>query len=125
MYVTALQSADLSRAKSSKIKPLSSIRSSDRRKIADQIISAFNVEVPHDDHHEADHNDQSATHLSLGELRNSLLPEGSQSARFTTTAGPDLIQVSGTIYVGAHPGQEQRILWIKIEERLVPTGRIS
>lgn len=107
------------------IKPLSPLRSSDRRKIADQIISLFNIEVPKHDNLGADQNDQDAHNLSLGDLRNSLLPEGSQSARFTTTAGANLSQVSGTVYVGAHPGQEQRILWIKIEERLFPTGRAS
>lgn len=51
------------------------------------------------------------------------MPENALSARFNTTAGPDLKQVSGTIYAGAHPGEEQRILWFKIEERLIPTGK--
>lgn len=60
--------------------------------------------------------------LDLAGVRNSLLPEGSLSARFTTTTGPKLDQVSGTVYVGTHHGQEQRMLWIKIEEKLLPTG---
>ena len=60
--------------------------------------------------------------MSIGDIRNSLLPEGSLSARFTTTTGPDLNQVTGTIYVGAPAQQEQRVLWIKIEEILIPTG---
>jgi translation initiation factor 2D len=81
--------------------------------------------VPNHAGQEVDQNDQVAASPSLGEIRNSLLPEGSQSARFITTAGPNLSQVSGTVYVGVHPGQEQRILWIKVEERLVPTGRVS
>ncbi|KAL9054028.1 MAG: hypothetical protein Q9206_003705 [Seirophora lacunosa] len=59
--------------------------------------------------------------LNVGAIRNSLLPDNSLSARFTTTAGKDLKQVSGTVYVGAHPGDEQRVLWIKLEERLLPT----
>ena len=59
----------------------------------------------------------------VGTFRNSLLPENSLSARFTTTAGADLKQVSGTVYAGAHPGEDQRILWFKIEERLIPTGK--
>lgn len=59
----------------------------------------------------------------LGDLRNSLLPEGSLSARFTTTAGPKLSPVSGTVYVGAFESQEQRVLWFKIDEKLVPTGQ--
>lgn len=59
--------------------------------------------------------------MSLGGLRNSLMPENALSARFSTTAGPDLKQVSGTVYAGTHSGEEQRILWFKIEERLIPT----
>ena len=58
----------------------------------------------------------------ISTLRNSLLPDGSLSARFTTTAGPDLKQVSGSVYVGSHDGVEQRVLWIRIDERLIPTG---
>lgn len=65
---------------------------------------------------------QASAALGLGALRNSLLPDGSLSARFTTTAGPNLSPVSGTVYVGIHPGGEQRVLWLKIEERLIPTG---
>ena len=65
--------------------------------------------------------DQASGAIGIGALRASLLPEGSQSARFTTTAGPDLKQVSGTIYVGSHPGDEQRVLWIKINDRLIPS----
>lgn len=57
-------------------------------------------------------------------MRKSILPENALSARFTTTAGPDLKQVSGTIYVGSHEGTggEQRILWVKIGEQMYPTG---
>lgn len=72
-----------------------------------------------------DEPETATTASGLGDLRNSLLPEGSLSARFTTTAGPNLSPVSGTIYVGAFEGQEQRVLWIKIEEKLVPTGQRS
>jgi len=45
------------------------------------------------------------------------------SARFTTTAGPDLKQVSGTIYVGSHEGTagEQRVLWVKAGDSMYPT----
>lgn len=57
----------------------------------------------------------------LSSLRNALLPDNVQSARFITTHGPDLNQVSGTVYVGIHPGEEQRVLWFKIEERIYPT----
>ena len=103
---------------------MSPLRSSDRRKIADQIISEFKIEIPekvasgNDDKTESD---QASTAISVGALRNSLLPEGSQSARFTTTAGPDLKQVSGTVYVGSLPGDEQRVLWIKLDDRLIPS----
>ncbi|KAL2036791.1 hypothetical protein N7G274_010449 [Stereocaulon virgatum] len=103
------------------IKPLAPLRSSDRRKIADQIIVDFSIEVPTSQDDEGSTNDQAAQALSLGALRNSLLPENALSARFTTTAGPNLSKVSGTVYAGAHPGDEQRILWFKIEERLIPT----
>ena len=61
--------------------------------------------------------------MTLGAIRNSLMPENALSARFNTTAGPDLKQVSGTVYAGAHTGEEQRILWVRIEERLLPTGK--
>ena len=71
---------------------------------------------------EAEEHNTISTKPTLGDLRNSLLPEGSLSARFTTTAGPNLSPVSGTVYVGAHEGLDQRVLWIKIEERLIPTG---
>lgn len=107
------------------IKPLSPLRSSDRRKIADQIISSFNVEIPSNDDAEVKNSnaegEQAAGAVGLGTIRNSLLPEGTQSARFTTTAGPDLKQVSGTVYVGAHPGVEQRILWFSVDDQLIPT----
>lgn len=105
-----------------KIKPLSPIRSSDRRKIADQIISNFDIVIPTSEHREKGISNEASTALSIGDIRNSLLPEGSLSARFTTTIGPDLNQVTGTVYVGAPAQQEQRVLWIKIEENLIPSG---
>jgi translation initiation factor 2D len=51
------------------------------------------------------------------------LPENALSARFTTTAGPDLKQVSGTVYVGSHEGTsgEQRVLWVKLFDKMYPT----
>lgn len=106
------------------VKPLSPLRSSDRRKIADQIIADFNIEVPSDDVELKDpdaEGDQTKGTSSLGAIRNSLLPEGCQSARFTTTAGPDLKQVSGIVYVGAPSGKDQRVLWLSINDRLIPT----
>ena len=73
---------------------------------------------------QGDQDNEASSALSLGALRNSLMPENALSARFNTTAGPDLKQVSGTLYAGTHPGDEQRVLWFKIEERLIPTGKL-
>ncbi|KAF2271911.1 uncharacterized protein EI97DRAFT_427338 [Westerdykella ornata] len=103
------------------IKPLSPLKSSDRRRTADQIIADFGLQVPVDSSAEAE--DKAASAAPLTALRKSLLPENSQSARFTTTAGPDLKQVSGTIYAGSHEGtgDEQRILWVKVEDKMYPT----
>lgn len=109
---------------SQQIKPLSPLRSSDRRKIANEIIADFKVEVPSEDPEIKEINaegDQSTGSIGVRAVRNSLLPEGTQSARFTTTAGPDLKQVSGTVYVGAHAGEDQRVLWLSINDRLIPT----
>ncbi|KAL8898312.1 MAG: hypothetical protein Q9207_006771 [Kuettlingeria erythrocarpa] len=103
------------------VKPLAPLRSSDRRKIADQIIANFSIATPSEEDGDKQENGHDTTTIGTGAIRNSLLPENSQSARFTTTAGKDLKQVSGTVYVGAHPGEEQRVLWIKLEHQLVPT----
>ncbi|KAJ9641799.1 hypothetical protein H2199_005012 [Coniosporium tulheliwenetii] len=101
------------------IKPLAPLRSSDRRKTADQIISDFGLQIPVDN--DADPDDKAAATAGHTSLRNALLPDNTQSARFQTTAGPDLKPVSGTVYVGSHDGEEQRILWIKLEEKMYPT----
>ena len=69
-----------------------------------------------------DKDEQASQASAIGAIRNALLPENALSARFTTTAGPNLSQVSGTVYVGSYEGVEQRILWFKIEERFLPTG---
>ncbi|CAD6586481.1 MAG: hypothetical protein ASARMPRED_002552 [Alectoria sarmentosa] len=103
------------------IKPFAPLRSSDRRRIADQIIKDFDLQVPGNAEEQGDQNDEASSALNLGGLRNSLMPENALSARFNTTAGPDLKQVSGMVYAGAHPGEDQRILWFKLEERLFPT----
>ncbi|KZM24624.1 uncharacterized protein EKO05_0008680 [Ascochyta rabiei] len=103
------------------IKPLSPLKSSDRRRTADQIIADFGIEIPGDP--SADPEDKAASTAGLTAARKSILPENALSARFTTTAGPDLKQVSGTIYVGSHEGTggEQRILWVKVGEQMYPT----
>ncbi|KAL8927878.1 MAG: hypothetical protein Q9172_001178 [Xanthocarpia lactea] len=103
------------------IKAFAPIRSSDRRKIADQIIADYGIEVPPKLDADQPPNGQESATIGLGAIRNALLPDNAQSARFTTTAGQDLKQVSGTIYVGSHPDQAQRVLWIKLEDRFLPT----
>jgi translation initiation factor 2D len=103
------------------IKPLSPLKSSDRRRTADQIIADFGIDLPTDA--STDPEDKAAATAALTALRKSILPENALSARFTTTAGPDLKQVSGTIYVGSHEGTsgEQRILWAKVADKMYPT----
>ncbi|EXJ91751.1 hypothetical protein A1O3_00301 [Capronia epimyces CBS 606.96] len=117
--------------KKPQVKNLSPLRSSDRRKLADQIIADYKVHVPTLEEidptcsatevqaHQASHNPTPA----LSSTRTSLIPDTCLSARFTTHAGPDATLVSGTVYVGAHPGQEERILWIQYgkDARLYPT----
>jgi len=99
-------------------KSLAPLRSSDRRKLVDQIIKEYQLEVPQ----ESEGGDERNHSTGINVFRNSLLPDGALSANFTTTAGTDLKLVKGTIYVGAHPGEEQRILWIKLDSgKIVPT----
>ncbi|KAH0262720.1 hypothetical protein KCU91_g13222, partial [Aureobasidium melanogenum] len=101
------------------VKPLAPLRSSDRRKTADSIIAEYGLQPkPSND---SNVEDKAAATAETTALRNALLPEGVQTARFTTTHGPDLKQVSGTVYVGAYPGDDARVLWFKIEDRMHPT----
>ncbi|KAK8054774.1 hypothetical protein PG993_000001, partial [Apiospora rasikravindrae] len=115
------------------IKNLSPLRSSDRRKLADQIIKDYDIPVPSssssssepalaaEDAPSASSSSQPAATLSS--LRNSLLPDSTSSARFTTTSGPNHSLLIGTIYVGAHPGQDERILWFQVGKapKMIPT----
>ncbi|KAL2830933.1 hypothetical protein BJY01DRAFT_226901 [Aspergillus pseudoustus] len=111
------------------IKNLSPLRSSDRRKIADQIISDYKIEIPTSPPTESsdDSNTPTATQPTLTSIRNALLPENCLSAKFTTTAGADLREVQGTVYVGTHNDGEERVLWFRIDQgpgadkRLYPT----
>lgn len=113
------------------IKNLSPLRSSDRRKLADQIIADYRVHVP-----TLQEIDPAVSSTELQELassntaspaltltRSSLVPETCLSARFTTHAGANATIVSGTVYVGAHPGHEERILWMQYgkDSKLYPT----
>ncbi|KPI36447.1 Translation machinery-associated protein 64 [Cyphellophora attinorum] len=107
--------------KKPQIKNLSPLRSSDRRKLADQIIADYQVIVPSDQ--EQENASDASPAPTLSSIRSSLLPDNLQSARFTTLAGATATLVSGTVYVGSHPGLEERILWIQYgkEVRLYPT----
>jgi len=113
--------------KKPRIKNLSQLRSSDRRKLADQIIADYRVHVPLlqeiDPTANLEAASASAPSPALTSTRACLLPETCHSARFTTVAGANATPVSGTVYVGAHPNQEERILWIQYgrETRLYPT----
>lgn len=95
------------------------MRSSDRRKTADQIIAHLGLELPNENVENAE--EKAAAVAEKTALRNSILPDNALSARFTTTHGPDLKQVSGTVYAGSHNGEEQRILWFKVDDRMYPT----
>jgi translation initiation factor 2D len=109
------------------IKNLSPLRSSDRRKLADQIISDYKIAIPSTPAEASDVTATNPAQPTLTSIRNALLPENCLSARFTTTAGPDLREVQGTVYVGTHSDGEERVLWFKIdqgpgaEKRLYPT----
>ncbi|KAJ5291330.1 hypothetical protein N7478_000581 [Penicillium angulare] len=96
------------------IKNLSPLRSSDRRKIADQIIKDYQIPVPSTSP-ETQPDAAPSTTPTLSAIRNALLPENALTARFTTTAGPDLREVQGIVYVGTHPEGDERVLWFKIE----------
>lgn len=88
--------------------------------MADQIIADLGLTVP--DLDSDDTEAKAAATAKHTDLRQSLLPDNVLSAKFATTAGPELRQVSGTLYVGNRPGEEQRVLWVKTEERMYPSG---
>lgn len=106
--------------KKPQIKPAAPLRSSDRRKLADQVIDDYQLEKPTSSDATPEQKAEATTaHTSL---RNALLPENLQSARFTTTHGPELKKASGTVYIGSHEGgDEGRILWFQIEGRMYPS----
>ena len=102
------------------VKALAPIRSSDRRKLADEIIRDYGLSVKIVD--DATDEQKAAATAQHTQLRNSLLPDNVQAARFSTTHGPELKQISGTLYVGSHAsGQEARAMWFSLEGRLYPT----
>ncbi|GAB7365428.1 hypothetical protein MBLNU230_g6505t1 [Neophaeotheca triangularis] len=101
------------------IKPAAPLRSSDRRKLADRIIQEYQLKDSAPDGQTPEEKAESTN--AHTQLRNSLLPDNIQSARFTTTHGPELKQVSGTVYVGHHDDEEARILWFEIEKAIYPS----
>ncbi|KAK4962799.1 hypothetical protein LTR10_000426 [Elasticomyces elasticus] len=105
--------------KKPQIKPAAPLRSSDRRKLADQIVKEYDLSIPQSEDPTPEQKaEATAAHTAL---RNSLLPDNVQSARFTTTHGPQLRQVSGTVYIGAPSSEDARILWWQIEGRMYPS----
>lgn len=96
------------------------MRSSDRRKLADQIIANLGLSLP-PIAEDATPEQKAAATSSLTTLRQNILPENAQSARFSTTRGPELKQVNGTAYFGKHDGSEQRVLWVKVDDLIWPT----
>ncbi|PIA99411.1 Eukaryotic translation initiation factor 2D [Cercospora beticola] len=98
------------------IKPQAPMRSSDRRKLADQIIKDFDLDSKAvDDETPEQKAEATAAHSAL---RNSLLPENTQS---TTFKRPEAQQASGTLYVGSQDGEESRILWFQVEGQMIPS----
>lgn len=110
---------------------MSPIRSSDRRKIADRIIEDFQVQSQSHQQGEAngaiaedDVESKAAKTAAHTALRNSILPDNSLSARFSTTTGPDLKEVFGTVYIGSRgKSNDQRVLWFEIFDRMYPSGQ--
>ncbi|TKA81752.1 hypothetical protein B0A55_01141 [Friedmanniomyces simplex] len=105
--------------KKPQIKPAAPLRSSDRRKLADQIIQDYQLSAPQPEDSTPEQKAEATT--AHTNLRNSLLPDNVQSARFTTTYGPQLKQVSGTVYIGGPNGEEARILWWQIDGIMYPS----
>jgi translation initiation factor 2D len=105
--------------KKPQIKPSSSLKSSERRRLADDLIKEYNLEPPTQADATPEQKAEATTARTA--LRNAMLPENVQSARFTTTHGPDLKQASGTVYIGSHEGEEARILWLQLEGKIYPS----
>jgi hypothetical protein len=121
-----LPSSTAAAANPRQIKSLSPLRSSDRRKLADQIIADLQLPVPDKPPDDASAEDKAAAAAALTDLRNALLPESAMAARFSTTVGAEARTVGGSVYAAAlAPGGEVRVLWVKVDERMYPTGRFG
>ena len=107
--------------KKPQIKNLSPLKSSERRKLADQIRKDYSLPEPQTE--QSQEPDGQSQPQTLTSIRNALLPDPTASAKFTTLHGANSTLISGTLYVGAHPGQEERVLWFQIgkDDRLIPT----
>lgn len=106
------------------LKPYAPLRSSDRRKIATNVLKDYGLEPPTDAPAE-----DANTVAPISQLRNKLFPENTSSAKFNTTLGPDLSPVNGIIYSGTHhDGLEagvQRPLWVETDDVIFPTSKAS
>lgn len=105
--------------KKPQIKTLSPLRSSDRRRTADRIILDYKLDLPAGNNETPE--GKAAAVEARTALRNSLLPDNALSAKFTTTSGPNLKEIHGTVYVGGHEAGDQRVLWFSIDDKLYPT----
>lgn len=105
--------------KKPQIKSAAPLRSSDRRRLADSIIQDHGLQEPQSEEQTAEQKAQATAARTA--LRSSLLPENVQTARFSTTHGPALKQVNGTVYLGAHNGEDARVLWWQIDGRMYPS----
>ncbi|KAK6498520.1 hypothetical protein TWF481_011108 [Arthrobotrys musiformis] len=126
------------------VKPAAPIRSSDRRKLVTGIITDFNIPLPStpvaapppsttdagptpEEPTAASSSTTPTIDPAITALRNTLLPESTVAAKFTTTLGPQLTPVNGIIYSGVHADSsvltdgKTRPLWVKSDEGWFPS----
>ncbi|KAK6497079.1 hypothetical protein TWF506_004561 [Arthrobotrys conoides] len=123
------------------VKPAAPIRSSDRRKLVTGIITDFNIPLPSttsttntttaaeptSEEPTAGSSTNNTIDPAVTALRNTLLPESTVAAKFTTTLGPQLSPVNGIIYSGVHHDStiltdgKTRPLWVKSDEGWFPS----
>ncbi|RPA84265.1 hypothetical protein BJ508DRAFT_412950 [Ascobolus immersus RN42] len=103
------------------------IRSSDRRRKANEFIKDLNLSQPSSLSQAAAETPTSTDEApNANAFANLILPDGSTSAKFTTYEGPNLTDVSGTLYSGSQPdgdqkasskARHQRPLWVEIDRK--------
>ncbi|KAI5463130.1 hypothetical protein BGZ63DRAFT_471269 [Mariannaea sp. PMI_226] len=86
----------------------------DSSKVTEQIHIDYQVPIVNSSGEDASSSSQSMS----PSFRRSLLPGDSYVAHFTTSPGPDSTLESGTIYIGAHLGEDERILWFQEKLKL-------